>query len=73
MRLLSLERQFQLKDLDKYNPAVLRQFREQKGWMWFTQSVVDAKEYLVREFYANVAHIKKRDQSDQCEESEGAV
>jgi len=27
--------------------------------MWFTQSVVDAKEYLVREFYANVAHIKK--------------
>ncbi|XP_070031854.1 uncharacterized protein [Nicotiana tomentosiformis] len=26
--------------------------------MWFTQSVVDSKEYLVREFYANVAHIK---------------
>lgn len=27
--------------------------------MWFTQSVMDAKEYLVREFYTNVAHIKK--------------
>ncbi|XP_070047406.1 uncharacterized protein [Nicotiana tomentosiformis] len=39
--------------------AIFRQFRECKGWMWFTQSVVDAKEYLVREFYANVAHIKR--------------
>ena len=27
--------------------------------MWFTQTVMDGKEYLVREFYDNVAHIKK--------------
>lgn len=59
VRSLTLEWQFQLKDLEKYNPIVLRQFKERKGWMWFTQSVVDAKEYLVRELYANVAHIKK--------------
>jgi len=48
-----------LKDLETYSPSVLRQFKEYKGWMWFTQSVVDAKEHLVREFYANRAHIKK--------------
>nr|XP_009621497.1 uncharacterized serine-rich protein C215.13-like [Nicotiana tomentosiformis] len=45
--------------MERYNPVVLRQCRERKGWMWFTQSLVDAKEYLVREFYANVAHIKQ--------------
>lgn len=27
--------------------------------MWFTQNVVDAKEYLIQEYYANVAIIKK--------------
>ncbi|XP_070035226.1 uncharacterized protein [Nicotiana tomentosiformis] len=58
-RSLTLERPFLLKDLDRYNPNVLRQFWECKGWMWFNQSVMDANEDLVREFYANVAHIKK--------------
>ncbi|XP_070041105.1 uncharacterized protein [Nicotiana tomentosiformis] len=59
MRPLTLEHQFMIKNLDKYNLIVLRLFREWKGLMWFAKSVVDAKEYLVREFYANVAHIKK--------------
>ncbi|XP_019252684.1 PREDICTED: uncharacterized protein LOC109231479 [Nicotiana attenuata] len=33
---LTFERQFLLKDLDKYYPNVLKQFREHKGWMRFT-------------------------------------
>ncbi|XP_070046528.1 uncharacterized protein [Nicotiana tomentosiformis] len=36
-----------------------RQFEERKGWKYFTSKVPDANEYLVKEFYANVAHIKK--------------
>ena len=58
-RSLTLERQFLMKDLDIHNPNVLRQFRERKGWKWFTHSVIDANEHLVRVFYANVAQIKK--------------
>jgi len=59
MRSLTLECHFMIKDLEKHNPIVLRQFREWKGWMWLIKSMVDAKEYLIQEFYANVAHIKK--------------
>nr|XP_033509162.1 uncharacterized protein LOC117274062 isoform X1 [Nicotiana tomentosiformis] len=58
-RSLTLERLLLMKGLDKYNPNVLRQFRERKWWMRFTQSVINANEHLVLEFYANVAHIKK--------------
>ena len=45
--------------MDINNPNVVRQFHERKGWKWFTHSVIDANKHLVREFYANVAHIKK--------------
>ena len=48
-----------MKDLNKHNLNVLRQFEERKGWKWFTNTILDANEYLVKEFYANVAHIKK--------------
>jgi len=58
-RSLTLERQFITKDLSQHNPNVLKQFTERKGWKWFTFRLKDANEYLVKEFYANVAHIKK--------------
>ncbi|XP_070036339.1 uncharacterized protein [Nicotiana tomentosiformis] len=47
------------RDLLPHNPNVKRQFEERKGWKYFTSKVPDANEYLVKEFYANVAHIKK--------------
>ncbi|XP_070052809.1 uncharacterized protein [Nicotiana tomentosiformis] len=42
-----------------HNLNVLKQFTERKGWKWFTGRLQYANEYLVKEFYANVAHIKK--------------
>nr|XP_009777000.1 PREDICTED: uncharacterized protein LOC104226668 [Nicotiana sylvestris] len=54
-----LERHILMKDLNKHNPNVLRQFQERKGWKWFTNNIIDANEYLVKEFYANIAHIRQ--------------
>lgn len=48
-----------MKDLDRYNPALLRQFTSKKGWMLFTERVIYAKEHLVCEFYANISYIRK--------------
>ncbi|XP_070039212.1 uncharacterized protein [Nicotiana tomentosiformis] len=58
-RSLTLERQFIDRDLLPHNPNVKRQFEERKGWKYFTSKVLNANEYFVKEFYANVAHIKK--------------
>lgn len=54
-----LERKFIERDLLPHNPNVKRQFKERPGWEYFTSKVWDANEHLVKEFYANAAHIKK--------------
>lgn len=53
------ERKFITRDLLPHNPNVLSQFRERAGWDYFIGYVEDANEHLVKEFYTNVAHIKK--------------
>nr|XP_016453907.1 PREDICTED: uncharacterized protein LOC107778209 [Nicotiana tabacum] len=58
-RSLTHEREFLIKDLDIYNPAVLEQFTNRKGWIQFTEKLLDIKEHLVRKFYTNTKHIVK--------------
>lgn len=59
MRKLIPERSFIDRDLLPHNPDVQRQFRTRVGWEHFMDDCVDANEHLVKEFYCNVAHIKK--------------
>nr|XP_009615097.1 uncharacterized protein LOC104107887 [Nicotiana tomentosiformis]XP_033514991.1 uncharacterized protein LOC104107887 [Nicotiana tomentosiformis]XP_033514992.1 uncharacterized protein LOC104107887 [Nicotiana tomentosiformis]XP_033514993.1 uncharacterized protein LOC104107887 [Nicotiana tomentosiformis] len=56
---MTLERHFIERDLLPHNSNVKRQFDESVGWKFFTSKLLEANDYLVKEFYANVAPIKK--------------
>lgn len=57
-RSLTLEKKFIKRNLLPHNPNIKQQFDEIVGWKHFTSKLLEANKQLVKEFYANVTHIK---------------